>query len=215
MKTNDIQASLVNADISHKDTSVGDNIFPEDQQIPVFQVPPGLEIGLLHTHKHLHIHTVSHSRDSRVVEVRPHIYHFNSSFTQGRLYKKQCSLARLADIKHWQTGVQVAFRTEMALLQNRDWAITAGSKYKHGISMYQCNMFSPEYHRVMAYFILLGLYPIKKSIQYVLLLLWQFILRQNVHNTWLTGIFLFIYTLYCVTGPLLLLYKIMDRDIRP
>lgn len=87
---------------------MGDNIFPEDQQIPVFPVPPGQEIGLLHTHKHQHIHTVSHPRDSRVVEVRPHIYHFNSSFSQGRLYKKQCCLARLTDIKHWRTVVQVA-----------------------------------------------------------------------------------------------------------
>lgn len=67
---------------------------------------------------HTHTYALAHSGDSRAAQVSPYLYHFNLSFSQGRLYETSSSCSRFPDtnmasplsaVLRWQTDFRLLY----------------------------------------------------------------------------------------------------------
>lgn len=83
----------------------------------------------------LHTHTCApaHPGDSGATQVSPYMYHFNLSFSQGRLYKTSSCCSRFTDTNMASPPFAIPRRqTDFRLLY------LAAYLHKHGITALQC-----------------------------------------------------------------------------
>lgn len=114
--------------------SIGISGWPimSSQRIPDPGTAPPL--GVADSPLHTHTYASAHPGDSGAAQVNPYMYHFNLSFSQGRLYKTSNSCCRFTDTNMASPLFAVLWkRTDFTLL----WLTAYLNKY--GFKASQCS----------------------------------------------------------------------------